>query len=298
MKTKITCTTKSRSIKLNVCILTLIITAAVFFSSCKKENKNESDNVNIAKKPSFSAITDNAVAESVFSDVFNQSGKASKDAEAETGNKNGKSVLTGCPTITISPFDLTWPKVITVDFGQTNCLGSDGRNRRGIINIHATEGWRTPGSVTTITFTNYYVDNNKVEGIEIITNNGRNLDSNLVYTVDVQNAKITKPDNTFIMWNSLRQHEWIAGEPTILDPYDDAYLITGNVTGTSSGGDSYTIVTVTPLNILFGCQWIRAGIIDINIQGLPTIRVDYGNGTCDGFADAIVNGVTYPIVMQ
>lgn len=281
------------TIKLSVKLMILVLLTSLIFTSCKKA---EEENQN--KQPNFSAITDNVLAENIFADVFNQSGKASKDAEEQTNDKNFKGVLTGCPTITISPFDLTWPKVITVDFGQTNCLGTDGRNRRGIINVHATESWYTNGSVTTITFTDYFIDDHKVEGTEIITNNGRNLDSNLVFTADVQNAKITKPDNTFLLWNSLRQQEWIEGEPTILNPYDDAYLVTGNVTGTSSGGENYTINTIAPLNVLVGCQWIRAGIIDINIQGMPTIRVDYGNGTCDGLADAIINGVTYPIVMQ
>jgi len=280
-------------IKFSILTLSVIIAAGVFFSACEKTDDN-----NQIKQPDFNAIMDNVLAESIFADVFDQSGKASRDAEEATSNKGLNGILTGCPTITISPFDLTWPKVITVDFGTTNCLGTDGRNRRGIINIHATEGWHTPGSVTTITFTDYYIDDHKVEGTEIITNNGRNADSNLVFTADVQNAKITKPDNTFILWNSLRQQEWIEGEPTILNPYDDVYLVTGNVTGTSSGGDDYTINTITPLNVLVGCKWIRAGIMEINVQGLPIISVDYGNGTCDGFAVATVNGATYPIVMQ
>ncbi len=280
--------------KLKMVTSLLIMLTVLFLNSCEKDDLTPP----ASKKPNFSAITDNALAESIFSDVFNQSGNASNDAESQTGGKGFKSVLTNCPTITISPFDLTWPKVITVDFGPTNCLGSDGHNRRGIINIHATQTWHTPGSVTTVTFTDYYIDDHKVEGIEIITNNGRNQDSNLVYTADVQNAKITKPDGTFITWNSLRQQEWINGEPTIFNPFDDEYLVTGNVTGTSSGGDNYTINTMTPLNIMVGCHWIRAGIIEINIQGLPVITVDYGTGTCDGYCEATVNGVTYPIIMQ
>ena len=275
-----------------VFIMILMVYATLFFGSCEKETDNT------PKQPNFSAITDNAIAEGVFADVFNQSGKASSDAEEATNSKGFKGILTGCPTITISPFDLSWPKIITVDFGQSNCMGTDGHNRRGIINIHASGTWRTPGSITTISFTDYYLDDHKVEGTEIITNSGRNQDSNFVYVVDVQNAKVTKPDNTFILWNSQRQQEWVEGEPTILNPFDDAYLITGNVTGTSSAGDAYTIDVLTPLNVLVGCHWIRAGVIDINIQGLSTITVDYGNGTCDGYAEATYNGVSYPIIMQ
>ncbi|MDD3877791.1 MAG: hypothetical protein PHT69_14315 [Bacteroidales bacterium] len=271
-----------------LCLIVLFVTS---LSSCKKDKEEK-------KEPNFSAIADNALADRIFGDVFNQSGKAVKDAEEETGNKSGNSILTGCPTLTISPFDLTWPKQITVDFGTTDCLGTDGHNRRGIINIHATEGWRMPGAVTTISFNNFYYDNHKVEGTNVFTNNGRNADSNLVYLVVVQNGKITKPDNTFITWASSREHEWIEGEPTILNPYDDGYMITGSYSGVSSGGETYTIDIISELYFHMSCMWLRQGIIDINIQGVPTIRVDYGDGTCDAFADVIYEGATYPLVMQ
>jgi len=278
--------------KLKYVLMGLLLSFICVSTSCQKE-KTKPD-----KKPNFKAIEDNAIAERIFGDVFNQSGKASKDAEAETGGKGGDIIFSGCPTLTISPFDLTWPKNITVDFGPTNCLGNDGHNRRGIIHIHATGTWRTPGSVTTVTFSNYYHDEHKVEGTKIITNNGRNADSNFVYTIDVQNAKITKPDNTFLTWASLRQNEWIEGESTILNPFDDAYLVTGNITGVSSGGENYTIDILTALNVHMSCQWIRAGVLEIKIDNISPIQVDYGTGACDPYADVLYEGVTYPIVMQ
>lgn len=282
-------TNLKNSLVLGILILTFAAT-----NGCKKEE----DENNTPKTPDFGVLADAALGENIFGDVFSQSNNAVNEAEEQTSNKAGKAHKSNCPTLTISPFDLTWPKNITVDFGPTNCVGSDGRSRRGIINIHATEAWRMPGAVTTITFDDYYIDNHKVEGTKIITNNGRNIDSNLVYTVDVQNAKVTKPDNTFLTWESLRQHEWIEGEATILNPYDDGYLITGDYAGISSGGENYTIDIISALYIHMSCAWIKAGIIDVNIDGVSTIRVDYGDGSCNPNANVIYEGITYPIVMQ
>jgi len=270
-------------------IIAILLFSVILFS-CVKPKEEE-------KKPSFDALKDNAIAENIFSDVFNQTGNASRDAEEETSQKHVET-FQSCPTITINPFDITWPKVVTLDYGITNCAGSDFRQRRGVVTINASESWRTTGSVTTITFNNFYLDDHKVEGTQIITNMGRNQDNNLVYRVQVLNAKVTKPDGKFLLWSSERFNEWIEGENTILNPFDDVYLIYGNITGVSSGNENYTIDTQTPLNVKFGCRWVRAGIIDINIDGLNTITVDYGNGVCDPNVKATYNNVTYDLILQ
>jgi hypothetical protein len=271
-------------------ILAIFLLSAILFA-CEKPKEEED------KKPSFDALKDNAIAENIFGDVFNQSGKASRDAEDETSQKNDETLLS-CPTITITPFDTTWPKVVTLNYGNTNCVGSDFRQRRGEVFINATQSWRTAGSITIITFNNFYIDDHKVEGTQKITNMGRNQSNNLVYKVEVLNAKVTKPDGKFLLWSSERFNEWIEGENTILNPFDDVYLISGNITGTSSSNEDYTIDTQTPLNVKFGCRWVRAGIIDINIVGLNTIKVDYGNGDCDPNVKATYNNVTYDLILQ
>ena len=82
-------------------------------------------------------------------------------------------------------------------------------------------------------------------------------------------------------------------------PWDDEYLITGTQNGTSANGKSYTIETTSPLNVIVSCRWIRSGKIDLDIQGFPTITINYGDTpNCDANAVATVNGVDYPFVMQ
>ena len=81
-------------------------------------------------------------------------------------------------------------------------------------------------------------------------------------------------------------------------PWDDEYLITGTQNGTSANGKSYTIETTSPLNVIVSCRWIRSGTLNLVIQDLPTIAIDYGDGTCDSKAVATVNGVEYTFFMQ
>ncbi len=283
--------------------LAVIIVSSLMFNSCRKD-KDEDETYDV------SAAGDDALAENVFSDAFAQVKDGMQKAEDTIDGSKGISSIMGdtciitispCITLTIIPFDTTWPKNLIIDFGTSNCqqYPPSGRNRRGKILVHCTGRYRTTGSVITTTFDNYYVDDNKVEGTKTVTNTGRNTDSNLVYSIHIIDAVITKPNNAgTIHWNSDREREWINGESTILYPWDDEYLITGTQDGVSANGKSYTIVITSPLNVLVGCRWVRSGTLDLNIQDIPTIAVDYGNGICDPNAVATVNGVSYPFIMN
>jgi hypothetical protein len=192
---------------------------------------------------------------------------------------------------------VTWPKTLTIDFGPTNCLGNDGKYRRGKIIVNHTNWYRQPGSVHTITFDNYYVNDYKIEGTKTIENNGLNTNSNLIFTITVTNGVITKPDNSQYFWSASRTREWVAGEPTWI-LLDDEYLISGNTDGINSVGDTFAVNINLPLHVRFGCQWIMAGELTIERQNFPDIVVDYGNGSCDALATAMINGVSYPFTMN
>ncbi|MBU0765382.1 MAG: hypothetical protein KJ607_11170 [Bacteroidetes bacterium] len=272
-------------------------------TGCEKTDEEEQIPVvttqnNSPANPAQNAVTvakEDATNDAVFSDVFRQVDDAarSSDESLESGNK---SISTnGCAVVTITPFDLiTWPKTITIDFGDVNCLCNDGVYRRGVITAVTTDWYRNDGCVITVTCDDYHVNDFKVEGTKIITNNGRNSDNNLNYTVEVQNGLVTAPDGTSSTWNSLRNHEWINGEDTYLIVTDDEYSITGGANGITSTNTSYTITITDTLNVLIGCPYIRSGMLDINIPNLETIVVDYGDGTCDAQATATCYGYTFP----
>jgi hypothetical protein len=269
-------------------IAVLFVSFAFTFSACNKDDDN--------KKNNYQSAIDNALAENMFGDVFKQASDgviAAKDSVS--GNKSGRETMSSCAVITITPFDLTtFPKTITVDFGNTNCLGNDGYYRRGAVKMTTTGWYLDSGTVINVTPQNYYVNNNLVQGQKTITNMGHNTAGNLVYGIFVDGT--VSNSSGIVEWTSTRQHEWIEGESTILNPWDDVYLITGTADGTNINGEDFHVVVNTPLRIQVGCRWITAGSLTLT-SGNLTILVNYGNGTCDAEATVIINGATYNITM-
>jgi len=271
--------------KILISMAALFTLASIVLVSCKKDDtpKQNTTPVNYSK-----VASENASIEAAFTDAFRQ--------VDQTCKANGVKNINTCPTVTITPFDLvTYPKDVVIDYG-TSCTGNDGVIRSGRILAHLTKCYIDSGSVTTITFDNYYVNSRHITGTEVITNNGKNLSNHTVFGVVIQNGNLFSVDGT-TSYNSVQQREWIAGESTILDPTDDVYLITGTGSGTTTDGVAYTVNIVTPLQASIGCAWIESGIIDIAIQNNPNIRIDYGTGACDDAAVVTCAGYTFNIVM-
>jgi hypothetical protein len=257
--------------------------------SCKPRNKFEGKNLK--------ATQDMALAENLFSDGYKQvagAGQATADSL-----KAYNDLLSGCGELSIFPFDtINWPKTVTLDFGPANCTGNDGRMRRGKIIGVFSYWFRSPGTTVTINFDDYFVNDHQVLGTKTITNLGYNASNNLVYQVSFPNCQIIKPNGGgTVLWSTLRQHEWIQGENTFT-PWDDVWSITGTANGTSSEGVGFALTVVDALNVQYGCRWIRAGVLNLDIEGISTISVNYGNGTCDPNAVATFQGEEYPFVMQ
>ncbi|MCF8298882.1 MAG: hypothetical protein K9J13_15140 [Saprospiraceae bacterium] len=275
-----------------IALLFIMIFTIVYFG-CKKD---KADN-------STQSAKDYALAENIFSDVFKQVDDAAKSEDDSLFNSKSKSQQLsqagGCATVSISPFDtITWPKTLVVDFGVTNCLCIDNKYRRGKILANFTGRYRDSTTVITITFDNYYVNDNKVEGTKIVTNNGHNSNGNLSFSINVINAKIINSSGT-ILWNSTRTREWIAGESTKWpNIWDDVYLISGSANGSNINGVSFTVDITSSLRVEIGCRWIVEGKLELKSQGIATRFVDYGNGSCDNQASVTVNGNVYNITLQ
>lgn len=245
----------------------------------------------------LSATEDMALAENLFSDSYKQiagAGQATSDSL-----KAYNDLMAGCGSLTITPFDtVSWPKTVTLDFGSSNCVGNDGRTRRGKIVGTFSHWFQSPGTVVAINFDNYFVEDHQILGTKTITNNGYNTASHLVYGISFPNCQIIKPNGGgTIQWSTTRQHEWAEGATTFT-PYDDVWNVSGTANGTSTQGVAFSLTIVQDLNVKYGCRWIRSGILDMDIQGINTITVNYGSGTCDASATATYEGTDYPFVMQ
>ena len=260
-----------------------MISTSIFFTGCKKEEE---------KKPtSYSSSSDNSIAENAFAGIM-------KQISAVSDSTNAFRVAATCGTVTISPYNTTtWPKTLTINFGNTNCMGSDYNNRRGIITAVFSGPYLDSGTVVTITLTNYYHNDYNIQGTQTIKNKGYNAAGHLLYNVNVINAMVTHPTNgKSSTWTTVQEREFVQNSPGISDDY---YLIRGNSSGVSMDGEAYTIATNSDLRVNVGCPWIVSGTFTLKLNDYPNypIDFDYGNGACDGNATATFNGNTYNIVM-
>lgn len=284
---------KFNSLKINLSILALAL--LVTGTSCKKNSGDEK------KGSPTEAAENNAFAEAQYNDVTTLLDQASVSGSvtfgtAGSGSGNGVSDLLGCASATVDT--TSNPHTIVIDFGTTNCMGIDGRNRRGKILASYSGRFREQGTVINITFDNYFVNDHKIAGTKKITNQGNNQSGNLVYKVEV-NGVVTKPTgNATYTWISTRMREWKAGATTPLNILDDVYGITGTANGVTFEGVAYTLTATQELVRKMNCRWFESGKLELTQSGFPAIVLDYGTTGCDANATISVLGISYPVILQ
>ncbi len=275
-------------------------TVGILFSSCKKKTDNTDNDT--------AAASDNALAEGTYNDVHNIADQAINNnvtsySPVNTSGEKGICSLCAFSILidtTTNPVPGTHTMSITFGSGNNatvNCLCQDGRYRRGTINVTWSGRYRDAGSSHTITFTNYYVNDNQIMGTKTVTNNGYNGAGHLTFSISVNGTIIKANGGGTITWTSSRTREWIAGESTPTWS-DDEYLITGSASGTNAAGNSFTAAITTPLDVKLNCHYIVAGAFSITPSGKPTRSVDFGNGVCDNQATVTINGNVYNITLH
>ncbi|MFK5856824.1 MAG: hypothetical protein QM503_11880 [Bacteroidota bacterium] len=275
--------------KLNLIIALFVIAGIVSLtSSCKKDDQQVIDDT--------SAAADDAFAEGIYTNATSIADEAY--ANGAGGLKAGDETsqfLSGCATVTLDT--TVMPRVLTIDFGDTNCLCRDGRYRRGKILVSFTGRYRVPGTVITYGFDEYHVNDNHVDGTKVITNMGPNDAGNLYYSIEIVGVIYRANDGGTISWNSSREREWVEGADTWIR-MDDVYLITGTADGIRANGLTWEREIINPLRVELSCRWIVSGTVEIQPENLPLRILDYGSGECDNIATVLVNGVTYTIFLR
>ncbi len=278
---------------LKVSRLVILISLVLFSASCRK---------NSDKTSPTEAAENNAFAEAQFNDVTTLIDQASVTGSvtfgaAGTTGATGINGILGSTCATVSVDTVSNPRSIVIDFGTANCLCLDNRLRRGKILASYTGRYRDAGTVITISFDSYFVNEYKISGTKSVTNQGLNQSGNLVYKVEVSGA-ITRPFGGSYTWNSIRFREWKEGSLSPLNILDDVYGITGEANGTTTDGNAYTINITQELIRKMNCRWFESGKISLSPAGLPTLTLDYGNSGCDANANINLLGSSYPILLQ
>jgi len=185
------------------------------------------------------------------------------------------------------------PKTVLIDFGNDECIGNDGRIRKGKLNITYTGRYREEGTVITITPENYTVNGNLVQGQKTITNLGLNSNGQLHFAIAV-NGSVTAPGAWTISWMANRTRTWVEGQSTTILS-DDVYEITGSCSGVNRNGVSYTSSITQALRAKLNCAWLVSGSITLQPQDHETRYIDFGNGACDSRFTVTVDGETYQL---
>lgn len=255
----------------------------LLFMSCEEDVlKQKTDSAS-----AIEALTEYMTVNKVFQDIGNNSGDAVLSAETSTTGKSTKTKNE--PIITIEPLDFTtFPKTTTINYAD-GVLCKDGITRKGIVSIVSTNWYGILGSQHTTTFTNYYHEDFKVEGTHFVKNLGNNENNNLVYSVTVEDGKITTKTGTIINYVENSTRTWVAGFNTPLNIWDDEYLLDGMQSGISSKGVEYSLTIEEPLHFVLLPRSIKSGILDIDIANINDIKINYTNSTIT------IAGVSYPI---
>jgi hypothetical protein len=273
---------------------TAIFMLTIVFFSCQKENRSNDPGTDSVQEDEASAYSDESVRADASFDDLDEIGQvaAEEDDYAATEGDNGRyfpgwhalrAIIGNCATVTVSPVDGTFPKTITIDFGDS-CVGADLKVRSGKILIHITAPRRKAGSVVTIALANYSLNRLKLEGTKVITNTSTG--GTLQYTVQVVGGKVTFANGHGYTFQSLKQKKQIAGKETALI-IDNVFEITGYADIVFTTGASVHVETIDPLIKKVICPWRSDGTLKVTVNDRFNFKLDYGfpsNGNCDNKA--------------
>ena len=271
----------------------LFIAAALVFASCETAQLNKET----------LTTEDNDIAENLFEDVqlsVDDNAKAVNDTSTvdSTGTQIDSNAV--CPDISWSPEWVGWvnfwtfPKTVTIDFGDDGCEGRDGKIRKGIVTgTFSNWPWVRNASLEIVP-SSFFVDDYKVEGMKTITYNGLNSSGNQNWDISVEDGVITTPEGETILWESERNNELISGANDF-NPWNNVHSITGTANGTNRTGRDYTAEITQALIVEIECLEITEGVLEIQPEDLKLRTVDYGDGACDRKATVTIGRRSYDV---
>jgi hypothetical protein len=200
-----------------------------------------------------------------------------------------------CPDVVIDTAATGYPITITLNYGDSTVL-KNGRILSGIVEIVISGPRHTDGTTKTFTYTDFTVDSVVINGSisELFTGD----DSTSRKSTVTDELTFAYPDTITYTRIGNRVINWLEGIDTPLYPEDDKMEITGNVTVTSTAGDTYTKSIIEPLIRLGSCKFYVQGITQITLNSEIISEINYGDGNCDNEATITVAGVDSTITLN
>lgn len=251
----------------------LSIIGLLLFVSCDSND----DNIDITENLTTEEALNVVLADDISAEVDDVIEDDAIDYGLSSKSPNGNtSSAASCAVRTVE--DTTSGKIVTIDFG-TGCEGRKGKELAGKIIIEYVK--TATGFTKTVSFDNFTVEGNLVEGGKSINKLTANANGNpeATFTVDIT---ITLTTGEVITKKGTKVKEKIAGADT-KDRGDDVYSISGNWESVNKNGIAKSATITTNLRREYACKYIVSGVIEITKDNV-TSTLDFGDGSCDNLA--------------
>lgn len=268
-------------------MIAAILTTGLFFTACEKDNTidEQIDMEAIAQEDAAMEELMDLVSEQV--DVLTSMDAEATFADASTLKAGTTDVIYPMVTKEHLVEGEFYPIRITIDYGPENhkiLL----RNKletafvRGKIIIEKTGRHWKEGTTRTVTFENYFFNDNGFEGQKVYKNEGMNEAGNYVFEWLVA-IKVTTPEGEWVKREVNKHREINRGESN--SRWDDEIFVTGFVKGENSSDYRYSrvISDENPVHRKRVCRFPVAGTVTIS-KGDKSFTLDYGDGECDALA--------------
>ncbi len=187
---------------------------------------------------------------------------------------------------------------LVIRFGSSDCVCLDGRKRKGTIIVSYNGEYSDAGQLHTITFDNYYVNDNQLTGTITTTRVDTTIAGNWYYLVGAKDSMNVSQDplnSQFVVWSGSLTRKWVQGYTTG-DRSDDIFSISGSALLTRPDGNVFSFNIATPLQFALGCNFCESGVV--NISGYQGARIlNYGAGTCDANAQLSIGVHIYELTL-
>lgn len=252
------------------------------FTSCSKEEETS---------PMAETMTADDEVAAYFDDILAEADEMTFADAPKSSSLVELSEISGSRTVvTTTSGDTVIHTITFVDFVNPN--SPNGRVKNGVIVIKVLGRPILPVFWRQITFVNFTINNNLIEGVKVIEKTAQ-----YQFTITLTNGKITFEDETFYSRDFNRVRTWINGYDTPQLVWDDEFSIEGEAWGVNRRGQQYIHTITSPLLVKRNCRWIVQGIIQF-VAGENTAILDYGDGTCDRLATLTVNGESWTITLR
>ena len=278
--------------KKNFWVMPAVVLSFAFFTTACQDNEPR----NASSEAMTATAGDEAQVSTTSDAVVSAADQYTPNFEASGMKVKGEVSATESDSVIVTvdrPDALSFPKVVTIDYGSTGFTGKRGNIFKGKLIVTISNKMDIVGSTKTITFENFSINGNTLNGAKVITYKGEDS-----WTISA-NDTLTRADGTLVTWSTERTRTRLDDNQTPDIKWDDNFAITGSASGVNAKGKAYTMTIddANPLIIGGGYPHFTKGKVTIT-SDTKHISMDYGDGTKDDQATVTVHGKTKQITLK